>query len=293
MKYNFITAAAILFIAFAIYTTGCNVNQASYEYTAVGGTITDSSTGRPVEGVKIFLEPTSQIAYTDSTGFYYIDSVNCGSSAGNYFINFEKTGYDSMRLFTILYAGDTTKRVNWKLLNSNSQVFKRYGLTLSENIDVNSISNLNAFDLVTCNGGVWTSIDMTLIDSSHVRNSFYLAAGTFAVPIQGLEAYFTDRLFYYMTQQDFDTLSRIDVGNRPLNPDTDFPYFRTLSSYNTATFSNEVYGFHLRGRLYLGYPYNVYGLLRISNFYFDNSSNLYKLVVDVKINRRGQNNFIN
>jgi len=290
MKYNIFCAITIITIV--TWIAGCNVNQASYEQTAVGGTITDSSTGRPVEGVKIILEPTYQVAYTDSNGFYYIDSINCGSSAGNYFVNFEKTGYDSMRLFTILYAGDTTKRVNWSLLNSNSQVFKRYNITLSENIDNNSFSNLNAFDMLAVDGNVWNVIDMTFLDSAKVRNRFYLTHGGYSYPITGIASYFTQRLYSSLTQQQFDTLSKIDVGNRPINPDADFPYERT-NSYKTAGFSNEVYGFYLEGRKLLGYQFNVYGLIRINNFYFDNSDNLYKIVLDVKVNRFGENYFNN
>jgi hypothetical protein len=290
MKYNIFCAITIITIV--TWIAGCNVNQASYEQTAVGGTITDSSTGRPVEGVKIILEPTYQVAYTDSNGFYYIDSINCGSSAGNYFVNFEKTGYDSMRLFTILYAGDTTKRVNWSLLNSNSQVFKRYNITLSENIDNNSVSNLDAFDLRAVDGNIWNIIDIAFIDSANVRNRFYLAAGSYSVPIQGLESHFTGLLYPSLSKADFDTLSRIDVGNRPINPDVDFPYDRT-KSYSTSSFSNEVYGYYLHGRNYLGYQYFVYGLIRINNFYLDNNDNLYKIVVDLKVNRKGQNYFNN
>jgi hypothetical protein len=283
---------AITLTAILAWIAGCNVNQASYEQTAVGGTITDSSTGRPVEGVKVTIEPTYQFAYTDTNGFYYIDGINCGSSAGNFYLNFEKNGYDSMRLFTILYAGDTTKRVNWSLLNSNSQVFKRYGIILSESIDISSLSNLDAFNMVAVNGALWYIIDMSLFDSARARQNFHITSGFFSYPTQGLESYFTQRLYQSITQPDFDTLSKIDVGNRPINPDIDFPNYGT-NSFRANSFSNEVYGFYLRGRNYQGYQYNVYGLLRINNFYFDNGSNLYKLLVDLKINRKGQNYFNN
>lgn len=283
---------AITLTAILAWIAGCNVNQASYELTAVGGTITDSSTGRPVEGVKVIIEPTYQFAFTDTNGFYYIDGINCGSSAGNYFLNFEKTGYDSMRLFTILYAGDTTKRVNWSLLNKNSSVFMRYDVTLTEYVNIGTYSNLNAFDMIAVNGGATLVMDMTLKDSLKLRNKFYLAAGSFSEPVQGLESRFTAVLYPSLTKAEFDTLSRIDVGNRPINPDVDFPYDRT-KSYNASSLSNEVYGFHLKGRKFIGYQYDVYGLVRINNFYFDNSSNLYKLVLDLKVNRKGQNYFLN
>ncbi|MCI0474199.1 MAG: carboxypeptidase regulatory-like domain-containing protein [Ignavibacteria bacterium] len=290
MKYSIFLA--ITLTAILAWIAGCNVNQASYEQTAVGGTITDSSTGRPVEGVKVIIEPTYQFAFTDTNGFYYIDEINCGSSAGNYFLNFEKTGYDSMRLFTILYAGDTTKRVNWSLLNKSSNVFMRYDVTLTEYVNIGTYSNLNAFDMIAVNGGVTLVMDMTLKDSLKLRNKFYLAAGSFSEPVQGLESRFTSVLYNSLTKAEFDTLSRIDVGNRPIIPDVDFPYDRTRS-YNSSSLTNEVYGFYLKGRKFIGYQYDVYGLVRINNFYLDNSSNLYKLVLDLKVNRKGQNYFLN
>ncbi|MCU0372468.1 MAG: carboxypeptidase-like regulatory domain-containing protein [Ignavibacteria bacterium] len=288
MKYSIILA--ITMTAILAWIAGCNVNQASYEFTAVGGTITDSSTGRPVEGVKVIIEPTYQFAFTDTNGFYYIGGINCGSSAGNFFLNFEKSGYDSMRLFTILYAGDTTKRVNWKLYNQNSHFFKRYNLTIMEFTDVNSMSNLDAFNMEVVNGILMRVIDIAFKDSLKLRNKFYLAAGTFAEPTSGLETRFTQLLYHSLTQAEFDTISRIDVGNRPIIPDIDFPYDRT-NSYNVSSLSNEIYGIYLKGRRYLGYGYDVYGILRINNFFLDPGDSKYRIVVDIKINRRGQNIF--
>ncbi|MCX6159622.1 MAG: carboxypeptidase-like regulatory domain-containing protein [Ignavibacteriota bacterium] len=275
-----------------VYILGCDNQQASYEESGVGGIIIDSATKKGLPGVSVVLDQAKTSTLTDSNGFYYIGHIGVPSSAGNYYITFSKSGYNTIKSFAILYAGDTTRRVNYAMLNAtNSQVFIANNLIVSEYENKWSMGILNFYHLFVTNDSIWYDDDAVLLDSAGTNTNFSFHAGGYAQPVPGWDTRFTNLLGYY-SQYDFDTLSRIDVGARPINPNTDFPTQRT-NSFNAPLSQSPVYGFYLLGRYNYdpGYP-RVYGLLRIENFYYDNASNTYKAVVDVKINRSEQNYFL-
>ncbi|MFZ4589629.1 MAG: carboxypeptidase regulatory-like domain-containing protein [Ignavibacteria bacterium] len=274
------------------YFFGCDSQQASYEDTGVGGTIIDSSTKRPIAGVTVSIDVLKSSVVTDSNGFYYLGKIGVPSSAGNYNINYSKAGYLPVTIFSILYAGDTTKRINFAMLNTtNNQVFTANDLVVSEFVTPRSYSFLNLYSLYPATDSIWNNCDIFLTDSSNTRTNFSFISSGYAPPLFGHDTRVTNLLGYY-SQYEFDTLSRIDVGPRAINPNTDFPNQRT-QFFNAPLSQSPVYGFYLLGRYNYapGYP-RVYGLLRIQDFYFDNGSNSYKAVVDVKINRNEQNYFL-
>ena len=274
------------------YLFGCDTQQSSYEDTGVGGTIIDSSTKRPIAGVTVSIDMLKTSVVTDSNGFYYLGKISVPSSAGNYNINYSKAGYNPVTKFSILYAGDTTKRINFAMLSmSNNQVFTINDLVISEFKTPRSYSFIDLYHLLVTTDTTWYSNDTFLTDSSGTRTNFSFISSAYAQPIPGHDTWFTN-LLGYCSQFEFDTLSRIDVGPRAINPNTDFPNHRT-QLFNAPISQSPVYGFYLLGRYNYaqGYP-RVYGLLRIQEFYFDNASNSYKAVVDVKINRNEQNYFL-
>ncbi len=273
---------------------GCNVHQASYENTGVGGTVIDSSTKKGLPGVKVSITTLDMVTptYTDSNGFFYIGNIGVPSSAGNFNVTFEKEAYKTTTLFVILYAGDTTKRLNFAMHSpSLNSVYIINDLVVSEYITPKSRSILNLYHLFVTDDSIWYDNDAILLDSSKTRANFKFYAGAFAQPVTGWDTRFTNILGYY-SQFDFDTLSRIDVGPRIINPYTDFPA-QITSSFNAPLAQSPVYGFFLLGRYdYNQYYPRVYGLLRIENFYYDNAAGIYKAIVDVKINRNEQNYFL-
>jgi len=274
------------------FLLGCEAQQASYLDTGFGGTIIDSSTKRGIQGVSITVDQLKFSTVTDSNGFFYIGKIGVPSSAGNYGVSCTKTGYEPVSFYVVLYAGDTTRRVNFAMYNKSlNNVFVANNLVVSEYFNKKSLSMLNLYSLFVTDDSNWYDIDAVLLDSSNTRNNFTFHAGGYAQPTTGWDTRFTNLLGYY-SQYDFDTLSRIDVGQRPINPFTDFPA-QITQSFNAPLTQSPVYGFYLYGRYYYAPSYpRVYGLLRIESFYFDNASNSYKAVVDVKINRNEQNYFL-
>ena len=271
---------------------GCEVQQASYEDTGVGGIVIDSSTKRGIPGVTVSIDVLKSSTVTDSNGYYYIGEINVPSSAGNYNLTFQKEGYKTEIRFVILYAGDTTKRINLAMYSpSANSVFIANDLVVSEYMTPQSLSILNLYHLNVTNDSIWYNIDAILLDSLNTRSNFSFRAGAYAQPTTGWDTRFTNLLGYY-SQSEFDTLSRIDVGPRDIDPFIDFPKQITVSFKSPLT-QNPVYGFYLYGRYYYNTHYpRVYGLLRIDNFYYDNAEGMYKAVVDVKINRNEQNYFL-
>jgi len=274
------------------YFMGCEVQQASYHDTGFGGTIVDSSTKRGIPGVSITIDQLKFSTVTDSNGFFYIGKIGVPSSAGNFTVSYTKAGYEPINFYVVLYAGDTTKRVNLSMYNKvTNSVFTVNDLIVSEFLTPQSYSILNLYSLFVTTDSIWYDIDAILLDSSHTRKNFTFHAGGYSYPVIGWDTKFTNLLGYY-SQFDFDTLSRIDVGPRAINPDTDFPT-RATQSFNVPFTQSPVYGFYLFGRYNYAPSYpRVYVLLRIDNLYFDNVSNSYKAVIDVKINRNEQNYFL-
>lgn len=282
----------LLIVISVSYFLGCEVQQASYQDTGIGGIVIDSSTKKPIQGVSVSLDMLKSSVLTDSNGFYYIGKISVPSSAGNFNITFSKAGYNTVTAYTVLYAGDTTKKLNLTMYNpTSSSVFIANDLVVSEFTTKLSYGILNLYHLFVTNDSIWYDNDAVLLDSAGTNSNFSFHAGGYAQPVPGWDTRFTNLLGYY-SQYDFDTLSKIPVGGRPLDPSTDFPT-QTTQSFNAPLTQSPVYGFYLLGRYNyaVGYP-RVYGLLRIENFYFDNASNTYKAVVDVKINRNEQNYFL-
>lgn len=281
----------VIFVSVS-YFLGCEVQQASYFDTGFGGIVYDSSNKIGISGVTVSVEGITATTETDSNGHYYFGKIPVSSSAGNFYINFLKPGYNVKRIFSILYAGDTTKRFNIALYSGTSNfVFTASNLVVSEYLTPKSLSMLNLYHLFVTDDSIWYDNDVFLIDSGKTRSNFTFHAGGYAQPTTGWDTRLTTLLGYY-SQYDFDTLSRIDVGPRAINPDTDFPK-QITESFNAPLTQSPVYGFYLLGRYNYdpSYP-RVYGLLRIESFYFDNASSSYKAVVDVKINRNEQNYFL-
>ena len=280
----------IVAVSFA-YFLGCDNQQASYSDTGFGGTIIDSSTKRGLPGVSVTVTQLNYSTLTDSNGFFYIGKIGVPSSAGNFNVTCTKSGYDPVNFLAVLYAGDTTKRVNFAMHNPANSVFTVNNLVVYEHLNPQSNSFINLYHLFVTSDTIWYNLDVFLTDSANTRTNFSFLSSTYAPPIYGHDTRFTNLLGYY-SQSEFDTLSRIDVGPRNIDPSIDFPKQMT-NSFNAPLTQSPVYGFFLAGRYYYatGYP-RVYGLLRIESFYFDNQLNSYIAVVDVKINRNEQNYFL-
>ncbi len=96
-----LTVALILIsgISFAAKTT--NILKGSFS-----GIITDAATGRPIQGVAVYISDTRTGTHTNSNGEYFIDNI----PEGNHLIEFSHIGFNTLAL-QITIKGDTKKDI--------------------------------------------------------------------------------------------------------------------------------------------------------------------------------------
>ena len=106
---------SFLFVGLVIFSFAGNRKSKAdnTNTTIISGQVTDQTTGETLVGVKIMLEGTSQVAYTDFDGKYSIEAVKPGSDqlTASY-ISYEKTTKD-------IKSGTNKNEVNISLKNSN------------------------------------------------------------------------------------------------------------------------------------------------------------------------------
>ncbi len=286
MKIKFLLVLAV--IGLGVFISSCDtIQQASYDDTGVGGIVIDSATRLPIMNATIELVGITNTV-SDSVGRFYIGHIGVPSSAGNYVLKAYYPGYDTITRYLILYAGDTTETVNFVMYSGTHEVYTSYGIHITEHVNAFSYSSLNLYDLFAIRDSTPYMRDMRMRDSASTRTSYRLLTGWDYTNGYGYQTKLTDVVGYY-SQTDFDTLSSL-FGGRPLVPDSDFPYDNT-SYYNVPATPGAVYGYYLLGRYLFAGGVRMYGLLRISDIYYDTSLGLNVMVVDLKINRAGNNYF--
>jgi hypothetical protein len=253
----------------------------------IDGYIYDYTTAKPLAGVNVSTIPPTQTIITDTTGRFFI-TVRSASTSTNMDIVCSKTGYSTFKWRIVVPAGDTLK-INIPLTLLNNAVFIRSDIIVSEYRNANSNSGLNLYDLATAHdNGPYN--DAVLRDSSGSRTNFRFISGEI-YPSNIWKTRFSPLLGLF-SQYDFDTLSRYDVGNRQIDPDIDFPYNST-DVFDIGLNAGVTFAYYLKGRYdYVVGSKRVYGLIRIDSVWYDNLSAEYKVMIDLKVNRAEQNNFV-
>lgn len=271
------------------FVNGCYNSSTAPDYADgyIKGYVYDSTTSRPAAGVTVSTIPPTQTIITDSTGTFFI-TVRSASSRTNMDIVCSKTGYSTFQWRIVVPAGDTLK-INIPLVLLNNAVFIRNDLIVSEYKNPNSNSGVNLYDLVTVRDNGFYN-DVVLRDSAGSRANFRFLSGEI-YPSNIWKTRFSPLLGLY-SQYDFDTLSRYDVGNRQIDPDIDFPY-TSSDVFDVGLNRGATFAYYLKGRYdYVPGSKRIYGLLRIDSVWYDVSTTDYKVMIDLKVNRAEQNNFI-
>ncbi|MCE1164508.1 MAG: carboxypeptidase-like regulatory domain-containing protein [Bacteroidetes bacterium] len=288
MKIKYLYLLTVLLIL--SFITSCDtVQQTGYEDTGVGGNVVDSTLHLPVKNAEILLLPDGTKTYTDDFGNYYIGHIHVPSSAGNYYLYISKPGYDTVKYYVFLYAGDTTRRVDVVLFNSVQEVYENYNVHVYGFQNSHSLSSVNLYDLVASEDTNYILRDMRLRDSAGTGQVYWLLSGYDNTSGNGLETHFTSLIGYYDHNQ-FDGLSAL-FGGRPFDPQSDFPFLGT-NSFQMPSVSNMVFGYYLYGRHGVYGDPKIYGLIRIADVYYDTGLNNTVVVLDLKVNRKGNNNFL-
>ncbi len=278
---------AVFIFIFIPAMTGCDSSTSPAPANGViKGFVRDSASGAGIKDVTISAVPFISNSVTDSSGYFVMTGVN----SGTYSLSAKKQGYLTKRYS--ISVDNNTVNINLSLFFSNLYVFSNKLLT--EFFNSNSLSAINLFlgEVVNENG---TQYDMQLRDSAGTSNNYYLRSGNLAEYLTGYQTKFSTALknplnnSYTFTKAQFDTLSRYYTVDGNIDPVRDFTEDRTPSFNETPNMPNSVYSFWLNGRN-LSPP--AYGMFFLNYSFIDTiAQNQFKLIIDVKVNRGGQNLF--
>lgn len=267
--------------------TGCDSSTAPVTPNGViRGFVRDSISGAGIEDVTVSAIPFISNVVTNSSGYFIMIGVN----SGDYILTLKKQGYNYKSVS--VSVGSDTADVDVKLFFSNLFIFSNKLLT--EYLNSFSFSAIDLFLGFVVNENT-TQYDMQLRDSAGTGNNFFLRSGDFTEQLTGFQTKFSHALknplnnSYTFTKQQFDTLSRYYTVDGNIDPVRDFTEDRTPSFNETPNMPNSVYSFWLNGRN-LSPP--AYGMFFLNYSFIDTiAQNQFKLIIDVKVNRGGQNLF--
>jgi hypothetical protein len=251
--------------------------------------VLDSATHKPLAGVSITSIPDSPGCMTDTSGNYILAGIAMGTTGTRTLIIYSKNNYINDTISVWVKSDDTIKVSDIKLQPTNG-VFVYNNIKVQQFEDNNTLSNidLSYFRSVPTSTPIR---DIDLRDSSNANISFQFRSSDLEINLKGLTTRFGKSLGDY-SKYDFDTLAMYYGASVPLSDSTDFPNDRTPYFYSPLT-EHSVIPFYLQGRYT---PNNnlpkIYGLLYIKYSWRDTGSNIFWVLVDVKINKNGENNFI-
>lgn len=267
--------------------TGCDSSTTPITPNGViKGYVRDSISGAGIEDVTVSAIPFISNVITNSSGYF----IMTGVSSGDYTLTLKKQGYN-YKSFPVSVSNNTAN-VNINLFFSNLYIFSNKLLT-----QYFSSFSFSAIDLLlgfVVNENT-TQYDMQLRDSAGTGNNFYLRSGDIAAQLTGFKTKFSLALknpsnnSCTFTKAQFDTLSKIYTADGNIDPVRDFTEDRIPSFNPTPNMPNRVYSFWLNGR---SLSPHAYGMFFLNYSYIDTiAQNQFKLIIDVKINRGGQNLF--
>lgn len=267
--------------------TGCDSSTTPVTPNGViRGFVRDSISGAGIEDVTVSAIPFISNVFTNSSGYFIMIGVN----SGDYILTLKKQGYN-YKSVPVSISNDTAN-VNIKLFFSNLFIFSNKLLT--EYLNSFSFSAIDLFLGFVVNENT-TQYDMQLRDSAGTSNNYYLRSGNLAEYLTGYQTKFSTALknplnnSYTFTKAQFDTLSKIYTADGNIDPVRDFNEDRTPSFNETPNMPNSVYSFWLNGRNLLP---PAYGMFFLNYSFIDTiAQNQFKLIIDVKVNRGGQNLF--
>ena len=213
----------LVFVAIAAlsaFVMSCEVQQASYERTGVGGYIYDSATKVPITGASINVEPDNITVLSDSAGNYYME-LKPPSSGGNYVLNVSADGYKNARRPIILWAGDTTARHNFAMFSDSQDVYVNFNIIVTDYVNGYSSSALDLYNLAAVQDTLWTRRDARFRASDQTNTIYRILTGWEFSTGYGYKTRFSNPIGTY-TRNEFDTLSTV-FGGRPFDPNGDFP----------------------------------------------------------------------
>lgn len=287
----------IFYVLFFIFVTSlfsffsCNSNPSeapSYPYGIIIGRVLDAGNNTPLAGVTVSTSHPSNNGISDTSGRYVVSGVHMQSTGEFINITYSRTNYVSLTITKWISVYDTL-RVGDVKINPSSGVFIANNLLLQQSDSAQTYSSLDLNNLIvvqTTN----RNRDMDLRDSANAKLRFKFMSSYLYPNYQGSMTKFGNSLGNF-SKHDFDTLAMYYGASVPLS-DADFPNSDTKYFYTPLT-ELSVIPFYLYGRYNpnSGSP-KIYGLLYIKSSWIDTGNNRFMVLVDVKINKNGENYFI-
>lgn len=288
----------IFYILFLVFVTAifsffsCDSNPSetpSYPFGIIKGRVIDAGDNTPLAGVTVSTSHPSNNGISDTSGRYVVSGVHMQSTGEFINITYSRANYVSLTITKWISVYDTLKVEDVKI-SPSSGVFVANNLLLQQSDSPQSYSNLDLNNLIvvpTTNA----NRDMDLRDSANAKLRFkFMSSISYPPPYTGYWTKFGNSLGSF-SKYDFDTLAMYYGASVPLS-DADFPNSDTKYFYTPLT-EQSVVPFYLYGR-YLANPGSskIYGLLYIKSSWIDTGNNRFMVLVDVKINKNGENYFI-
>lgn len=275
MKHHFYYLLPLVFIllSFGGFRSGCLSNDSPGNAT-ISGVVLDSNdlNVTPIRGAKVSIYPLNTDVYTDSAGYFKIYLPN----EATYTLKFSSYGHFPVtKKFVVKITDSIVTQVT---------LVPTYVITFN-NIHIEHFYNANSLSSVNLREGYAASESNIQKDISF-RDSVFLSADLVSLP--GYETLFSPEFPHSYTKTQFDTLSIYYVGDREIDPYTDFPN-KSTEIFTVPLSKHPVYAFYLKGR-YNGTEPRIYGLLRIDSLYLDGNYFQHS-IISVKINIKGNNWF--
>ncbi len=285
-KFYFLLVFIFLIVIFINY--GCNPTTGGfYPPSVIRGKITDSATHKPLVGVLIQTIPASSGAMSDTSGIYVVPDVPMSSSATLVYVIASRNRYLNDTSGLWISANDTIN-LNISMIPSNG-VFIWNDIQVYQYDNKETISSIDLNNFRSCPGS-YLFRDIDLRDSLNAKLRFQFRSSDLDVNFPGLNTKFGYSLGNF-SKSEFDTLAMYYGAGEPLSQ-ADFPLDRTQYFY-TPLLENSVYPFYLVSR-YIANPSlpKIFGLLYIKSATIEPINNRFTVIVDVKLNRNGQNYFL-
>jgi hypothetical protein len=280
----FIPFLFIISVLISFVTTGCSPTSSDSGTITLYGIVTDStaSDSKRISGATALLEQTGETTLSDSTGIFKFTEL----SSGTYTVLVTKPGYYRYTTSIEIASEDTIKWVTVPLIFRNIYTFDN--IIMNEYLSGDSYSAANFFTGQRVQDNT-TDKDIIFRDTLVGADTiFYIASANMDLINTGYETWFTNMLETTYSKTEFDTMTRFPTADWTLN-ESDFTHHEGIDRYLSLGDQNLICAFYLKGR-YVGSTYRIYGLMYIDSVWYD-ASNIRKILVDIKINKMGVNNF--
>jgi hypothetical protein len=279
----------IISVLISLLTSGCNPSSSETGLLTLRGTVSDTNIpGSKISGATALLEQTGQSAISDSSGVFTFTNL----SVTTYTIVVTKPGYYRYSTNIEITSDDTLKLIKVPLIFRNIFVFNN--IVMDEYFSDASYSSANFLtgQAVQDNS---TDKDVLFRDTLIGTDTrLYLRSASMDVINTGRATWFTNMLGQPglpqpFTKEQFDTLTKYPSADGKLY-ESDFPYHEGIDNFLNLGGQHYICAFYLKGR-YSGSGYPTYGLLYIDSVWFDAGQNMRRILVDIKINKNGDNIF--